>query len=185
MTRKRKLQIGVMGSTASGKYSKKAAEMAKQLGALIGKSRNYLVFGAEKDQKSLSTLAALACKKAGGQTVAITYRKSKKIWAPKAADIIIPCGLERGGGREFILVLICDAIITLSGGGGTLNEIAVAYQLCIPIICLKNSGGWSEKLANSYLDNRKRELIFGVETPGKAVRLAIKEGKKYLKNSFK
>lgn len=183
--KQRKLQIGVIGSAASGKYSQEVTEMAEQVGVLIGKSQNYLVFGAEKDQKSLPTLAALASKKIGGQTISITYGKDKKIWTPEAADIIIPCGLERGGGREFVIVLACDAVIALSGGGGTLNEISVAYQLCIPVVCLKTSGGWSRKLANSYLDNRKRELIFGVETPRKAVRLAIKEGKKYLKNSFK
>jgi uncharacterized protein (TIGR00725 family) len=176
---KRKLQIGIMGSAASGKYSDKEVKLAKELGKLIAKSDNFLVFGAEKDQESLSTIAALECKKFAGTTIGITYGKDKKIFDQKSADIIIPCGLERGGGREFVLISSCDVIITIAGGGGTLNEIAVAYQLYIPIISLENSGGWSKKLSNSFLDNRKRLFIKGVKTPVEAITLAIKESKKH------
>lgn len=170
---KRKLQIGVMGSATDIKYSKKLEQLAEELGKLIAQSENILVFGAEKDYDSLSTAACRGAKKAGGLTVGITYGKSKDIYQ-KNADVIIPTGLERGGGREFILALSCDAIIALGGGSGTLNELVVAYQANIPMIVLKGTGGWSDKLANQYFDTRKRLLVVRAKTPKEAVNLAMK-----------
>jgi hypothetical protein len=81
--------------------------------------------------------------------------------------------MERGGGREFVLVNSCDVIIAVSGGSGTLTEIAIAYQSNIPMIVIKNTGGWSDKLSDTYLDNRKRLLIQGVDTAKEAVEKAI------------
>ena len=66
--------------------------------------------------------------------------------------------MDRGGGREFVLVNSCDAIIAISGGSGTLTEIAIAYQSNIPIVVIGGTGGWADKLAGEYLDNRKRLL---------------------------
>lgn len=83
-------------------------------------------------------------------------------------------GLERGGGRELTLVLSCDAIIALNGGSGTLTEIAIAYQANIPVVVLENSGGWSEKLAGIYLDERRRIRIETASSPKEAVEKAIK-----------
>jgi uncharacterized protein (TIGR00725 family) len=89
------------------------------------------------------------------------------------ADAIITSGSERGGGRELALVLSCDAIITIGGGSGTLNEITIAYQAGIPIVALVNTGGWSDKLAGTYLDDRKRIKIEPAKTPKDAVKKVI------------
>lgn len=89
-------------------------------------------------------------------------------------------GLEHGRGRETALVLSCAAIIAISGGSGTLTEIAIAYQADIPIIAIKTNGGWAEKLADKFLDARKRKKIIGVNTAEEAVRIAIDEAKKYI-----
>ena len=152
----RKLQIGVMGSAADLNYSVDALECAKELGRLIAESGNILVYGAEKEYSSLSTNAAIECSKNGGITVGVTGGKDKKIYGDFRPTLLIPCGLEIGGGREFSLVLSCDVIIAIGGGSGTLTEIAVAYQANIPIIVIDRFGGWSEKLADTYLDDRKR-----------------------------
>ena len=106
-------------------------------------------------------------------TVGVTYGKGKHVYEENV-DVIIACGLERGGGRELALVLSCDAIIAISGGSGTLTEIAVAYQANIPIVVLKGTGGWSDKLAGEYLDARKRVLVEAAQTPQEAVDLALK-----------
>lgn len=53
-----------------------------------------------------------------------------------------------------MLVSSCDAIIAIGGGSGTLNEITVAYQKKIPIFVMKGTGGWADKLADQYLDDR-------------------------------
>lgn len=169
---KRKLQIGVMGSASDLGYTKKLGELAEKLGELIAKSGNILIFGAEKDYDSLSTAACRGAKKAGGLTVGITYNKSKDILEP--ADVVIPTGMDRGGGREFVLSLTCDVMIIISGGSGTLNEAVVAYQANIPIIALTKTGGWSDKLADSYLDGRRRIKVLTANTPEEAVELASK-----------
>jgi uncharacterized protein (TIGR00725 family) len=174
----RRLQIGVMGSAADLEYSKEIEKVAEEVGKLIAERNGILFFGAEKDYDSLSTAACRGAKKQGGLTVGITYGKGKDIWQ-KDADIIIPCGLERGGGRETVLVLGCDAVIAISGGSGTLTELAIAYQANIPTIAIKGYGGWSDKLADSFIDDRERSRTYLANTPQEAVDIAFREGKKY------
>lgn len=168
----RKYQIGVMGSAADLKYSKELEKAAERLGELVAINNGILFFGAEKDYDSLSTAAARGAKKRGGLTVGITYGKDKDIWQ-KDADIIIPTGLERGGGREMVLVLSCDAIIALGGGSGTLTELAISYQAGIPAVVLSGYGGWSDKLADEFLDERNRLKFMKTSTPEEAVELAF------------
>ncbi len=164
-------QIGVMGSAADTNYSKKVEKIAEEVGMLIARNGHITFYGAEKDSDSLSTAAARGAKKAGGMTVGVTYENGKKIWDKNGnTDVIIASGLGRGGGREYVLVNSCDGIITVSGGSGTLNEIAVAYQLNIPIVAVKGSGGWSDRLAGEHLDSRKRLRIVSAKNSKEAVK---------------
>lgn len=173
----KKLQIGIMGSAADLNYSKEAERFARKLGKLIAESGNILVYGAEKEYSSLSTNAAISASENGGLTLGITGGKSKNIWGEFRPDILIPCGLEIGGGREFTLVLSCDVIIAISGGSGTLTEMAIAYQANIPIIVIDKFGGWGEKLSNKYLDDRKRILCIRANSPKEALDKAIEATK--------
>jgi uncharacterized protein (TIGR00725 family) len=170
----KKLQIGIMGSAADLNYSNEAEEFAKELGRLIAESGNVLGYGAEREYSSLSTNAAIECSKNGGITVGVCGGKKKEIWGEFRPDILIPCGLEIGGGREFTLVLSCDVIIAISGGSGTLTEMAIAYQAGIPIIVIPNFGGWSEKLSNKYIDERNRLKCISATNPKEALDLALK-----------
>lgn len=175
---RRKIQIGVMGSAADLDYSPKIEKIAFEVGRLIGESGNITVYGAEKDYDSLSTAASRGAKSAGGLTVGVTYGKGKNIWDKKGdTDIIICTGLDRGGGREFVLVNSCDAVIIISGGSGTLTEAAIAYQSNIPVVAISKTGGWADKLANTYIDKRKRIKIVSANSPKDAVRKAIRIAK--------
>ena len=169
------MQIGVMGSAADLKYNKEAEEFAKELGKLIAESGNILVYGAENDYTSLSTEAAKEASKYKGITVGVAGGKSKKIYGKYRPTVLINSGLDIGGGREFNLVLSCDAIIAISGGSGTLTEMAIAYQAGIPIIVVDKFGGWSEELSDRYLDDRKRLKCIPASTPRVALNLAIKQ----------
>jgi len=160
-----------MGSAADLNYSSRLEELAEEVGSEIAKRGGILLFGAEKDYDSLSTAACRGAKKAGGMTVGITYGKGKDIYETNA-DVIISTGSERGGPRESVLSLSCDAIIAISGGSGTLTEIAIAYQANIPVVALKGTGGWADKLAGQYLDDRRRMLIEATKDPIEAVSLA-------------
>jgi len=177
---KRKLQIGVMGSASDLEYSEKVEKLAEDTGYWVAKSGGVLMFGAEKDYDSLSTAACRGAKKAGGLTVGVTYGKGKDIWQKEGVDIIMVSGMERGGGRELALVLSCDAIIAISGGSGTLTEIAIAYQANIPVVVIKDTGGWSERLGGEYLDARKRVKVEIADSPKEAVELAVRLAKKSL-----
>jgi uncharacterized protein (TIGR00725 family) len=181
----RRLQIGVMGSAADLNYSKEIEQLAEKIGELIARSGNVIVYGAEKDYGSLSTAAAKGAKKFNGLTVGVTYGKGKEIFDENNTDIVIVTGIERGGGREFILVNSCDAIIAISGGSGTLTELAIAYQSDIPMVVLKNTGGWSDRLADSFFDNRKRRMIIGANSAEEAVALAIKEANQKINKTEK
>jgi uncharacterized protein (TIGR00725 family) len=175
----RKLQIGVMGSAADLNYTKTLEGIAEELGKEIAKRGGILFFGAEKDYDSLSTAACRGAKSYNGLTVGVTYGKGKDIYQ-QGADIIISTGAERGGPRESVLVLSCDAVIAVSGGSGTLTELAVAYQGNIPMIAIKGTGGWAGRMADQYFDDRKRRLVYGADTPLEAVDIAFREGREYL-----
>ncbi len=177
----KKLQIGVMGSVIDLKYSKEIEKKAEEVGYWVAKNGALLLFGAEKDFDSLSTVACRGAKRGGGFTIGVTYGKGLDIFENKNADAVIATGLERGGGRELALVLSCDAIITISGGSGTLNEIAIAYQANIPVVALGGTGGWSDKLAGEYLDGRNRIKVELAETPEAAVKKAIELAQKRIK----
>ena len=170
----KKIQIGIMGSAADLNYSKETENFAKELGKLIAKSNNILVYGAEKEYSSLSTIAAIEADKYKGITVGITGGKSKKIYGEFKPTILIPCGLEIGGGREFTLIQSCDVIIAISGGSGTLTEMAIAYQANIPIITIDKFPGWAKKLSNKYIDKRNRQKCIKASTPEEALNLALK-----------
>ena len=169
----KKLQIGIMGSAADLKYSDEALNFAKELGKLIAKSGNILVYGAEKEYTSLSTEAAKVATKNGGITIGVAGGKSKKVFGKFRPTVLINSGLEIGGGREFTLVLSCDVIIAISGGSGTLTEMAIAYQAGIPIIVVDRFGGWAKKLADKYVDDRNRLKCISVNTAEEALEKAI------------
>lgn len=182
MNKKRRYQIGVMGSAADVKYSKKFEKIAEEVGQRLAENNCTVVYGAEKDYDSLSTAAARGAKKSDGLTIGVTYGKGKDIWDKEGnTDVIICSGLERGGGREFVLVNSCDAIIAISGGSGTMTEMLVAYQLNIPIVVVTGTGGWADKMAGGYFDSRKRMKAIAAKTAQEAVEKALLLAAKYEK----
>lgn len=174
----KKLQIGIIGSMADKKLSAQNIELSKKIGRLLARNNAVLMFGFEGDFNSLSQIAAKEASSQQGTTVAFLWGKDQKFDLKIPNCTRISTGQIRGGGRELALVLSCDAIIALSGGSGTLTEICFAYQADIPIIALKNTGGWSNKLADQFLDERKRGKILGVKTAEEAVRLAIQQARR-------
>lgn len=172
-----KEQIGIMGSMADKELHPQGVVIAEKIGELLAKENVILVYGYEGDFNSLSEIAARAAEKHGGQTLAFLWGKEPEI-SESLASIVVRTGMIRGGGREFPLVLSCDGIICISGGSGTLTEIAMAYQAGVPVVTMAGTGGISEQVANTYLDSRQRILILSAETPEEAVALLLQEVKK-------
>lgn len=171
----RKIQIGVMGSCSDLNYSVETERLAEEIGQEVASRGAVLFFGAEKDFDSLSTAACRGAKKAGGLTVGVTYGKGLDDVVAKYADVIIASGMERGGGRELNLVLSTDAVIAINGGSGTLTELAIAYQADIPMVAMRGTGGWAEKMADQYFDARRRRLVVGADTAKQAVDSAFSQ----------
>ena len=52
--------------------------------------------------------------------------------------------------------------------------MAIAYQAGIPIITVSKFGGWAQKVANTFIDDRKRLKCIDVTSPEDALAEAIK-----------
>ncbi|GAG54649.1 unnamed protein product [marine sediment metagenome] len=91
----------------------------------------------------------------------------EKSAANKYIDIVIPCPFSQA--RNIVVVLSGDACLAISGKAGTLSEICFAWIYQKPIIALTSVKGWSSKIANQKLDDRRNDKIYGVETPQEAI----------------
>lgn len=174
MKNKRKVQIAVIGSMCDLPQDKSSIELARNVGKELAAYGAVLLYSFEGDNQSLPYIAAKEAEKNGGETLAFLWGDTKVTDA--IVGTIVRTGQLRGGGREFPLILSANAIISIGGGSGTLMEIAMAYQAGIPVIALKNTGGWSERLMNSFVDERKRSKVFSAKDGHNAVLQAIKKG---------
>ena len=165
-----KPQIGVIGS--SGELMQESCEkLAGEIGEEIAKRKYTLVFGPERDRDSLPTVAARAARNAGGDVLGILYGSGKK-GIPDCITHLVCTATERGGPRETSFIASCDVVIAIGGGSGTLTEMAIAYQKSIPIIAMTGTGGWADKMAGQYFDERKRMPVYSAKTAEEAVKLA-------------
>lgn len=173
----KRLQIAVIGSAGPEEYPYKRPNaamyaVAEQIGELLGK-RDCIVINGGK-----GGVMEAVCKGAQ-RTGAITV-------AEIAAN-------GRGEGNEFVdveivtgdvayrgpsqLVGMSDAVISIGGGAGTLQEIAVAYRMKKPIILVTGYGGWTDRLETDYLDERQLASFVRVDNARDAVRYAVAAAK--------
>jgi len=170
------MQIGVIGSYWSARPRINALKDAEKIGEFLAVRGIGIICGGDDKEGGTVFAAAKGAIRNGGNVIGLLVGTDKR----KKMDYVtapIMTGMSYGG-REYILAVSSDAIIAIRGGAGTLNEITVAYQHYIPIIVLERSGGWAKKLADSYLDGRKRILIESAKTPEEAVELAIELARK-------
>ncbi len=159
-------QVGVIGSYSDIEYDKRLEKIAVQIGELIADNGFALICGGE-EQGGLVQASMRGAKSRNGLVIGIV--RDKKNVAPEV-DICIPV-YGAIGLREYLLPLACQAIISINGGSGTLNELSVAYQNKIPVVIIKGTEGWSGKLENKYLDKRRKELFITADTPEQAIML--------------
>src|SRR5437773_4712139 len=90
-------------------------------------------------------------------------------------DIALPTGM--GWMRNTLTVRAADAVIMISGGIGTLNELTVAYE-DKPTVILEGTGGWADRIREvayegKHLDEAHRATLYFAKTPAEAVDLAL------------
>src|SRR5207245_10544281 len=95
--------------------------------------------------------------------------------ANRYVDVALTTGM--GWMRNPPVVRAADAVIVLSGGIGTLNELTVAYQ-DKPTVILEHTGGWSDRIreiayAGKHLDEAGSATLHFAATPEEAVELAL------------
>ncbi|HVH15265.1 MAG TPA: TIGR00725 family protein [Candidatus Angelobacter sp.] len=181
---KRLIQVLVIGS--DGDHCPQTTyDAAKEVGAQIAARNAITVTG------GLGGVMEAACrgaKEKGGMVVGIIPNEDMS-YANPYCDIIIPTGI--GFARNFITAYSADVAIVVGGGAGTYIEACVAYQKGKPIVALTGTGGTADKIADTFLDDRKTVKVISASSPRDAVDQALdhaangKKGVKYFQSVAK
>ncbi|MCS6829891.1 MAG: TIGR00725 family protein [Armatimonadota bacterium] len=156
MERTHRVVIGVMGAS---QCDAPAYEMARQVGALIAERGAILLCGGGG---GVMEAAARGAKEAGGLTIGVMPGMNASESPPNPyIDVAIFTGLRDG--RNWVNVCASDAIIAISGGYGTLSEIALALKVGKPVVLLRS---WELPQVDSA-------LLCVAQTPEQAVQLAF------------
>lgn len=180
MKNSKKLQIGVIGYAGIEEYPKEKApkeeiyKAAERVGFLLAEKGAIVVTGGKG---GIMESAAIGAKKANGTTVGI-IKGNQRFRSNNFTDVEILTGMAADGFDEFMLVMMCDVLITIGGGAGTLEEIAIAYRNKKPIIALEKTGGWADKTIPECLDERETIKVCAVKSPEEAVEKALELAKK-------
>jgi uncharacterized protein (TIGR00725 family) len=158
--------IAVVGSSSA---SQSVLDTAYKTGAEIIKAGFSLICG------GLSGVMEACCKGAfsiaganSGRIIGILPGQDKRDANPYA-DIVIATGI--GYARNSIIACTADAVIAVSGGSGTLSEIAFAWQYGKPIVVLEGLPGFPARLIGHPIDERRTDTIKGAANPGEAISL--------------
>ncbi len=136
-----KLRIGVIGS--STQVSAAIKRIAEEVGLEIAKAGAILVTGG---RGGVMESACKGAKRGGGLTVGILPESSLDQANPHL-DIAVTTGI--GYARNYINVCSSDAVVSISGAGGTLSEIGYAIALKKLLVLVKGTGGATDVIARA------------------------------------
>ncbi len=143
-----KYKICVSGAAESSHCSENAVAMAEEIGREIIRQNAVLVTGATS---GIPYWAAKGAKEEGGISIGISpaasevaHIKSYKL-PTDYFDLIMYTGFDYSG-RNLLLVRSTDAVITICGRMGTLNEFTIAFEDRKPQGVLIGSGGTADSL---------------------------------------
>lgn len=158
-----KYKICVSGAAESTHCAANALELAEEVGREIIRQNGVLVTGATS---GIPYWAAKGAKEEGGISIGLSPAASElaHVKAYKLPidyfDLIIYTGFDYSG-RNLLLTRSSDAVITICGRMGTLNEFTIAFEDKKPQGILVGSGG-----AADYI----QEIIGNMHRgPGKVV----------------
>ena len=143
-----KYKICVSGAAESGHCSPNALELAMEVGREIIRQNGVLVTGATS---GIPYWAAKGAKEEGGISVGlspaaseIAHVKTYKL-PTDYFDLIIFTGFDYSG-RNLLLTRSSDAVITVCGRMGTLNEFTIAFEDRKPQGVLLGTGGTADAI---------------------------------------
>lgn len=180
-------KICVSGAAETEHCSPTAFEQAKKLGEEIARRGIILLTGATT---GVPLWVAKASKEAGGLVIGISPAASRashlKVYHLPLDyhDLIIYTG-QGYSGRNLLLTRAAEAVITVCGRIGTLNEFTIAFEDEKPIGVLEKTGGVADEI-RGIVEKAHRgpgKIIYESE-PAKlldGLMALMKEGEKELK----
>ncbi|HVM76675.1 MAG TPA: hypothetical protein VMU07_00800 [Candidatus Paceibacterota bacterium] len=154
-----KYKICISGSAETEFCPPGTVEKAMEIGALIATRGLVLITGATT---GIPYWAAKGAKEAGGIVIGLSPAASKIAHMKtyrlpiEYHDLIIYTGFDYSG-RNLLLTRSADAIITVYGRIGTLNEFTIAFEDKKPQGVLTGTGGASDEL-QEILKNAHRGM---------------------------
>lgn len=144
-----KYKIAISGAAETGHCAIDALEKAEQIGRLIAEAGMVVVTGATTGVPYWSMKGA---KEAGGIVIGLSpasseaaHIKSYKL-PTDYMDLIIYTGFDYSG-RNLLLIRSSDAVITICGRMGTLNEFTIGFEDQKPMGVLTGTGGMADELS--------------------------------------
>lgn len=147
-TSRLKYKICVSGAAETGHCADGTFEKAEQVGREIAKRGLILVTGATT---GAPYWAAKGAKEAGGFVIGLSPAASKLAHLKSYRlpvdyhDLIIYTGFDYAG-RNLLLTRSSDAIITICGRIGTLNEFTIGFEDRKPMGVLEGTGGTADRI---------------------------------------
>ena len=184
----KKYKICVSGSAALDPCTPKAKELAKEVGRQIVKQGAILLTGATT---GIPYWAAVGANEANGISIGFspagTEKEHVKVYRlpTDMFDVIVYTGFGYAG-RNLLLTRASDAVITICGRMGTLNEFTVAFEDKKPLGVLEGSGGTADKI--DYLlkgGYRGKKKVIASTYPDVLIREIIKMIKLEKENNHK
>lgn len=173
----RPLLITVIGKAARDPRDpvpREAIVAAEEVGRLIAAAGAVTVSGG---LSGVMEAVSRGAKSAGGLVLGVLPGFDKAD-ANAYVDIAFTTGM--GFMRNTLTVRTADAVIMISGGIGTLNELTVAYE-DKPTVILEGTGGWADRIREIaykgvHLEEAGRSVLHYATTPKEAVELALRLG---------
>ena len=143
-----KYKICISGSAETEYCPPGTVEKAMEIGRLVAERGMVLVTGATT---GIPYWSAKGAKEAGGIVIGLSPAASKAAHVKTYHlptdfhDLIIYTGFDYSG-RNLLLTRAADAIITIYGRIGTLNEFTIAFEDKKPHGILTHTGGMSDEL---------------------------------------
>lgn len=143
-----KYKICVSGAAETGHCAVDALEKAEQLGREIAKAGMVLLTGATT---GIPYWAAKGAKEEGGIVIGLSPAASEAAHLKTYRlptdyhDLIVYTGFEYSG-RNLLLTRSADAVITVCGRMGTLNEFTIAFEDQKPIGVFEGTGGMADEI---------------------------------------
>ncbi len=149
------MKVGVIGYSGDVNEPpvRNLKELCEDLGKQIALKKHVLITGGTD---GIMNLVSKGAKENGGTVVGIVPGKEN---GNSYLSYELKTGIDSSM-RSVLMMYNVDAVISVGGKAGTGLEIFAAYLMGIPIILLRGTGGWTDRISGvliegKYLDERK------------------------------